>query len=120
VRPTVLGDGSAWEDQTADLDPVIVEALKGMTATVNHNNTISGGYEKDIVVSTLLALHDAGVPMDGEAMQGWALAHGWSGKNPEQLAKYVRPIKAGTRPRCRRVLRPDYVGDLRRRAAGAG
>ncbi len=119
VRPTVLGDGSAWEDMTPDLAPVVGEALKGLTATINHNNTISAGYEKDVVVSALLALHDAGIPMDGPAMQGWALANGWSGKNPERLAKYAHDINAGTRPRCRPVLRPDYVDNLRRRTAEA-
>ncbi len=118
VRPTLLGDGSAWQDLTPDLDPVVVEALKGLTATINHNNTISAGYENDMVVGALLALHDAGIRMDDEAMQGWALAHGWSGKNPERLAKYVRDINAGTRPRSRQMLRTDYVDHLPRRAAG--
>ncbi|MFG3202074.1 hypothetical protein [Streptomyces sp. NPDC048192] len=116
VRPAILGDDSAWEELTPALDPIVVEALKGLTLTVNHNNTISAGYEKDMVVSSLLALHDAGIPMDGEAMQGWALAHGWSGKNPERLAQYVENINAGKRPRCRRILRRDYIDDLRRRA----
>jgi hypothetical protein len=117
VGPSVLGDGSAWEELTPELDPVVVEALKSLTKTINHNNTISAGYEKDMVVSSLLALHGAGIPMDGEAMQGWALAHGWSGKNPERLAKYVEDINAGKRPRCRPMLRPDYVDSLRSRAA---
>ncbi len=87
--------------------PVVVEALKGLTATVNHSNTISAGFEKDMVVSALLALHRAGIAMDGKAMQGWALAHGWSGENPEDLANYVKDINAGKRPRCRPVLRED-------------
>ncbi|WDT88534.1 hypothetical protein H0E86_19860 [Streptomyces sp. SCSIO-PteL053] len=117
VRPSILGDGSVWEELTPELDPVVVEALKSLTLAVNHNNTISAGYEKDMVVSCLLALHDASVPMDDEAMQGWALAHGWSGKNPKRLAKYVEDINAGKRPRCRPMLRPDYVDSLRRRAA---
>ncbi len=116
LRPTVLGDGSAWENLTPELDPVVVEAMKSLTLTVNHNNTISAGFEKDMVVSTLLALHDAGIRMDGEAMQGWTLANGWSGRNPTRLAKYVHDINAGKRPRCRRVLRADYVDNLRRRA----
>jgi hypothetical protein len=51
--------------------------------------------------------------MDGGAMQGWALAHGWSGKNPQRLGKYVDDIKAGKRPQCRRVLRRDHVDTLR-------
>ncbi|WP_205613495.1 hypothetical protein, partial [Streptomyces sp. S5] len=117
MGPAILGDGSVWEELTPELDPVAVEALKGLTLTVNHNNTIAAGYEKDTVVSALLALHDASIPMDGEAVQGWALAHGWSGKNPGHLAKYVEDINAGKRPRCRRVLGADYIDTLRRRAA---
>lgn len=115
VKPTVLGDGSAWEDLTPELDLVAVEAMKSLTQTVNHNNTISASFEKDKVVSTLLALHDAGIPMDGKAIQGWALANGWSGQNPERLAKYVEDINAGKRPRCNRVLRAGYIDELRRR-----
>jgi hypothetical protein len=117
VRPTILGDGSEWKDLPPALDPIVVEAMKSVTRSVNHNNTISAGYEKGVVVSTLLALHDAGIRMDGEAMQGWALANGWSGKNPAHLAKYVDDINAGKRPRSGRALRPGYVDDLRRRVA---
>jgi hypothetical protein len=116
VRPTVLGDGSAWEELTPALDPVVVEAMRSLTLTINHNNTIAAGFEKDQVVSTLLALHNARIAMDGEALQGWALANGWSGRNPQRLAQYVDEINAGKRPRCRRVLRADYVETLRRRA----
>jgi hypothetical protein len=115
VRPTILGDDSAWGKLTPELDPLVIEAMKSLTLTVNHNNTISAGFEKDQVVSVLLALHDAGIRMHGEAMQGWALAHGWSGKNPERLAQYVKDINAGRRPCCRRVLRAGYVENLRQR-----
>ncbi|TDT74687.1 hypothetical protein DFO47_11246 [Arthrobacter sp. AG258] len=119
TKPVILGDGSAWADEEAGpgLDPVLIEALKGLTLTVNHNNTISAGFEKDQVVGVLLALRDAGIPMDADAIQGWALAHGWSGKNPERLAQYVRDINGGKRPRTRSVIRGDYIETLRRRAA---
>lgn len=118
MRPDILGDGSEWEDElTPELDPVVIEAMKSLTLTINHNNTIAAGYEKDDVVSVLLALHDAGIPIDGDAMQGWALAHGWSGKNPSRLAKYVEDINGGKRPRCNRVIRSDYVDRLRERPA---
>jgi hypothetical protein len=50
-------------------------------------------------------------------MQGWAPAHGWAGSNPDRLAEYAEEINAGKRPRCRRVLREDYVDALCRRAA---
>ncbi|VVJ21546.1 Uncharacterised protein [Amycolatopsis camponoti] len=118
VRPTLLGDDSPWAELTPGLDGVVVEALTSLTRSVNHNNTISAGFEKDHVVSTLLALRDAGIDMDAEAVEGWALANGWSGKNPQRLGQYVRDINAGKRPRCRPVLRADYVDYLRRRAAG--
>ncbi|MEU2658372.1 hypothetical protein ABZ615_23995 [Streptomyces sp. NPDC007325] len=116
VMPEILGDESDWEDTAEDIDPVVIEALKSVMKTVNHNNTIAAGFEKDVVVSSLLALHDAGLQMDGEAMQGWALANGWSGKNPQHLAKYVHDINAGKRPRCSRVLSGDYIDSLRHRA----
>ncbi|MFB7543540.1 hypothetical protein ACFC0N_27055 [Streptomyces zaomyceticus] len=118
VQPEILGHGAEWEEAAPNIGPVVIEALKSVTKTVNHNNTIAAGFEKDAVVSTLLALHDAGLQMEGEAMQGWALANGWSGENPERLAKYVRDINAGKRPRCSRVLPDDYIDGLRRRAAG--
>ena len=50
-------------------------------------------------------------------MQGWALAHGWPGKNPAHLAKYAEDTTAGKRPRVRSVLRADYVENLRQKAA---
>ncbi|MGY1778935.1 hypothetical protein [Geodermatophilus sp. SYSU D01036] len=39
------------------------------------------------------------------------------GQQPQRLANYVADINAGKRPRCRPVLRRDYVADLIRRAA---
>ncbi|GAB1813370.1 hypothetical protein [Mycobacterium sp. MUNTM1] len=118
MRPDILGDGSEWENVTPELDPVVIEAMKSLTLTINHNNTIAAGYEKDDVVGVLLALRDAGISMDGDAMQGWALAHGWSGKNPALLAKYVEDINRGKRPRCNRLIRSDYIDHLRERVAG--
>lgn len=117
VSPQVLGDGSSWDNLAPSLDPVVVEAIRSLTLTINHNNTISAGFEKEMVVGALLALHRAGIAMDGAAMQGWALAHGWSGQNPERLARYVEDINAGKRPRCRSAPGPDYIAELRRRAA---
>ncbi|GAA3948374.1 hypothetical protein [Actinoplanes auranticolor] len=118
AKPVILGDGTAWENPEPELEPVLLEALEGMTKSINHNNTIAArGYEKNTVVSILLALHDAGIPMDGEAMQGWALTHGWSGKNPQHLRDYVTAINNGKRPRADRMLRSDYIDRLREKVA---
>lgn len=121
TKPDILGDGSAWEDfsPALQLDLVVLEALKGLTLTVNHNKTISAGFEEDQVVGVLLALREARIPMDPDAIQGWALANGWSGKNPERLAQYVRDINSGKRPRTRSAIRADNVDRLRERV-GSG
>lgn len=119
AQPEILGDGSAWDKLTDPLDPVVLEALKSVTLTINLNNTIKGGYEKDDVVGVLRALYESGVPMDGKAMQGWALANGWSGDNPAQLAKYVDDINVGKRPKTSRRLGRSYVDQLREKAAAA-
>lgn len=120
AQPELLGDTTAWQTTAPPLDPVVEEGMKSLTMTINHNNTIAAGYEKDDVVSTLLALHDAGYPLDGPALAAWAVAHGWTGRNPTHLEKYVAAINAGSRPRIRREIRPDYIDVLRTRAAEAG
>ncbi|WP_258934373.1 hypothetical protein [Nesterenkonia pannonica] len=101
-QPELLGDTSAWQEQTQALDPVVEEGMKSLTLRINHNNTIAAGSEKDDVVSMLLALHDAGYALDGPTLAGWAIAHGWTGGNPAQLEKYVQAIQRGSRPRVRR------------------
>jgi len=90
MKPDVLGDGSDWENLSPEPDPGVVEALKSLTLTVNHNNTISVGFEKDQVVGVLLALHDAHVPIDADAMQGWAPRLRLVGQQP-RAARRVRP-----------------------------
>jgi len=117
VGPELLGDRSPWDTAAPELDPLIVEALRALTSVINHSNSIEAAFEKDMVGGAPLALHDARIEMDGAGMQAWALAHGWSGGNPERLARYVKDIGAGKRPRCRHVLRADYVQELRRRVA---
>lgn len=118
VQPEMLGDTTAWEAVTPRLDPVVEEAMKGITRSINHNNTISAGYDKDDVVSALLALHDAGYHLDGSAMAGWAIAHGWLGRNPAKLERYAEEINQGKRPRARRKVRSDYIAYLEARARG--
>ncbi|MFT7866204.1 MULTISPECIES: hypothetical protein [Amycolatopsis] len=76
----------------------MTEALESVTRSVNHNNTISAAFEKDHVVSTLLALRDAGIDMDAEAIEGWALAPhtalglapDWPGGDPSRAQ--ARPL----------------------------
>jgi hypothetical protein len=114
-----LGDRSMWDGTgQIDLDPVVFEGLKSMTLLVNHNNTIAAGHDKDTVVGILLALHDHHYRLDADEIQGWALANGWRGGNPQKLADYIRDINNGKRPRTRSGIRSDYIEHLRKRATG--
>mgnify|MGYP007084072823 FL=1 len=101
ARPELLGEAAGW-DLGNRLDPVVEAAMRNVTESINHNNTIAGGYDKDDVVSALLALHDAGYALDAKALEGWAVANGWSGRNPALLADYARKIMSGSRPRSRK------------------
>lgn len=101
ARPEILDSaqvewGSAPQMQ---MHPDVEEEMLAVTRLINHNNTISGGFEKSVVVKALLRLHDAGHSLDGPQLQGWALARGWGGDNPAELASYATEINAGKRPR---------------------
>ena len=117
VKPAILGDTSLWDHLSPALDPVVEEALRSLTMTVNHNNTISAGYEKDQVVGSFLALHDAGYRLEGDLLSGWAVANGWSGNNARRLQDYAERIEGGARPRTRNSKGPKVVDYYRKKAA---
>jgi hypothetical protein len=70
------------------------------------------GFEKDQVVG---GLHQAGYELNGDALQRWALAHGWRGESPKRFAKYAEAIKSGKRPRTRFMPRDGYLDHLTRK-----
>lgn len=118
ARPELLGKTTAW-DMGDQLDPVVEAAMRNVTRSINHNNTITGGYEKDDVVSALLALHDAGYALDAKALEGWAVANGWSGRNPAHLADYARKIMSGSRPRNKRKRDTNFVERMRQETSSS-
>ena len=115
ARPELLGKTTSW-DMGDQLDPVVEAAMRNVTKSINHNNAITGGYDKDDVVSALLALHDAGYALDAKALEGWAVANGWSGRNPALLADYAQRIMRGSRPRSRRKRDMNFVERMRQEA----
>jgi hypothetical protein len=118
ARPELLGEAAGW-DLGNRLDPVVEAAMLNVTESINHNNTITGGYDKDDVVSALLALHDAGYSLDAKALEGWAVANGWSGHNPARLAEYARKIMSGSRPRSKRKRDTNFVERMRQETSSS-
>lgn len=80
----------------------VIEGLERITRTINHNNTIAGGHEKDATVRILLELHDQGFALPPKRMAEWAIAHGWQHDNPKELINWVKKINSGSRPRTSR------------------
>jgi len=117
ATPQILGNAGTWRQQ-ARLDPVLVKAMERMTSMINSSNTVAAGYEKDIVVGILSALHKAGFELDGHQLQGWALTHGWTGANSDHLARFANDIAAGRRLRFQARLRPDIVDQFRAATRG--
>ena len=101
TKAEILHD-AGWDlvdSNEAALTPDVLETLRSITLVLNHNNTITEGYEKKIVVTRLLRLHDNGVALPKKEMMEWASANGWRGKNVEELGNYVDKINNGVRPR---------------------
>ncbi|MDR1186262.1 MAG: hypothetical protein LBK95_02200 [Bifidobacteriaceae bacterium] len=103
AKPEILTGASTWAADSGayGLEPAVEEAMRRATRAVNHNNAITGGDEKETVLRELLVLHRAGHRLDGPTLQGWALANGWRGDNPKQLASYADQITGGKTPRIR-------------------
>ncbi len=96
------------------LHPLVVEALRRLTHTLQCHRAISADFEKDLVVGCLLALHDAGVPLHQASIRAWTTAHHWSPRSVDLLARRVHDIATGRRPDARPVLAADYLYRLRR------
>jgi hypothetical protein len=108
-----IGNPDYWHTHDVHIHPVVERVMAGITRSVNHNNTIAAGTEKDWTVGPLLQLHDRGYVLDEDVLVGWAVAHGWCGSNPKELGEYVRKINRGTRPRVSRgSTRQGYVKSI--------
>ena len=92
-------DDSFWNAEESSLTPEIVQGLQHIDLMVNCNNTISGGYEKKIVVRQLLKLYDEGIDLPGDAMAEWACIPWLERENCGQLREYAKKINNDIRPR---------------------
>ncbi len=84
-----------------DLDSVVVEGLKSLTASVNHSNNLAGALDKRDAISVLRILHRAGYPLPRDAVYAWALAHGWPTRGAERLRELAGKFEDGVRVQLR-------------------
>ena len=72
ARPEILDSAQVEWGSTPQMQihPDVEEEMLAVTRLINHNNTISGGFEKSVVVKALLRLHDAGHSWTGPSCKG--------------------------------------------------
>ena len=96
------------------LDPVVRVALRHLVTMVGDSRSLSGAFDRDLAVDTLLHLHDAGYRLDPDGLYVHALALGCRAGAADDLKTYAARIDGGTRMRCRnRPLRRDSVAGWR-------
>lgn len=112
-----VNEASKQTLSTPKLPSVVVEEMEILTRKINLNNSITSGFEKDHVVATLLAFHDAEYKLNGPLLVAWAVANGWVNKNIKKLKEYIRKINQGVRPRTRKPFPPEIIEELKSRLA---
>lgn len=123
AQPEVLGPATATTSVSlSDLDPVVSEGLKALTAMVNHANNLAGSLDRRDAVAVLRTLKRAGYSLPADIVHAWALIHGWPARGAERLRQLAIDFEAGRRPQMqgRSPLREDILEIWRRAAEGEG
>ena len=116
--PTEIRTGAASEPTTVS-NPVVVEALKSLTSSVNLSTGLGHPSDHDAAVWTFRALKDAGETFSPEEVRAWAAAHNWRLKDAAELSDIAQKVIDGKQIRTHsRHWKADIVDYWRDRAAG--
>ena len=118
--PRELRSGKSGPSRTVS-NPVVIEALKSLTSSVNLGTGLGHPSDHDAAVSTFRALRSAGEGFDPDEVQAWASAHGWQMRHAEELATIARKVAEGRRIKTHsQPWKDDIVDYWRERAANDG
>lgn len=110
-NPTDLrtGEGGGSEDTVSN--PVVVEALKSLTSSVNLSTGLSHPSDKDSAIGMFRALKNAGEDYDPVQVRAWAVRHGWDSDDARELSEIGGKIRDGrtVRGTGRQMWRDDIV-----------
>jgi hypothetical protein len=91
------------------LDPVVVEAMKQLTAWTSrrHHRQLGDWRQRHKglkdpssrsgAIHVFKNLNYHGYPYDPAEIQAWATAHGWKASDAQELCTYAKGVLAGTR-----------------------
>jgi hypothetical protein len=118
--PVHLG-GPVIEPRTPVIpDPVVWEALKSFTNSINSSTGLSHSSDRSVVTEGLMKLKATGHSYDPDDLLAGALALNWRGSSAVELRDLAREINAGKRKRYRPMLRSNIVEIWETNAQTAG
>jgi hypothetical protein len=82
-----------------ELDPKVAEIIRSATAIVNENHAVLSTHEREAMAGALIALRNAGIPVDKEALRAYLMAARWQGRLVSQVLELVDRIDRGQTPR---------------------
>lgn len=94
--PRELRSGASAATKTVS-NPVVVEALKSLTSSVNLGTGLGHPSDHDAAVATFRALKEAGERFDAQEVQAWAAANGWQMRHAEELGVIAQKVLDGRR-----------------------
>jgi hypothetical protein len=95
----VLGEATA-ETPTIQ-DPVVLGALRSLTNSVNRSTGLGHPSDWDHAVQMFRTLRKRGHAFDGDEIEAWAIANGWSYRHAAQVGQLAREIAAGKTKRTK-------------------
>ena len=101
--------GQVRADQEAEYDtasvpelhPRAIDALNSAIRPVNPAHAVLSVHEREWIAGALLALRDAGIPVDRDAFQAYLMHAGWGGKLIAGALDLAERVEAGRTPRHR-------------------
>ena len=114
--PRDLRSGSATSAVKVS-NPVVEEALRSLTSSVNLATGLGHPSDHDAAVWTFRALRQAGEGFDPDEIRAWASSHGWRMGDADELADFARRVNEGRQIRTgSRPWREEIVELWRQRA----
>ena len=115
--PVEIRTGAA-ADAVVVSNPVVIEALRSLTSSVNLGTGLSHPSDRDAAVGAFRALRNAGERFDPAEVRAWAAAHGWNQRHATELAEIAQKVLDGRRIRTHSPhWKADIVGYWRDRAS---
>lgn len=95
----ILGNENSQPNELAFSDPVVEEALKSLTNTVNLSTGLGHPLDRDAAIWLFRRLKKAQIYYNPIEIKTWLVHHGWSSSHAEDVRDVAEKIQGGRRLR---------------------